>query len=274
MIEPVYSRTIVISKLIVRTFSTGINPASKAPPCSSVKSAVVAIAATMMLCFCFNIWYRYPRTRSSCMIALRKAASTQTGNSSIKLTLSKNIICAAYRTKTGIAIQPMPAISPNNDPLTGSSTRCNFTVRFSINQKSKVNAIIPKSGVISAHNLQIAGFSEEDNGRNADTTAHPKKNAMNFISENTALFIPCTSKLCISQYSFNNIPKKCKNFNHWYIETPDRFCPGVLALDHKSAYATTRQGLGGSIAETVRFSLLVFPEKAAIVFLGNWRVFR
>lgn len=41
--------------------------------------------------------------------------------------------------------------------------------------------MIANSGMISAHNLHMAGFPEDDNGKTEDNIAHPRKNPINFI---------------------------------------------------------------------------------------------
>ena len=41
--------------------------------------------------------------------------------------------------------------------------------------------MIANNGVISAHNLHIAGFSEDDNGSTEVNIAHPRKNPINLI---------------------------------------------------------------------------------------------
>ena len=47
--EPLYSRTIVIRRLMVSTFNTGIIPASNVPPCNKVNRIVVTVAAITIL---------------------------------------------------------------------------------------------------------------------------------------------------------------------------------------------------------------------------------
>lgn len=98
-----------------------------------------------------------------------------------------------YITKTGIANHTVPVIIPNAAPLTGLSNRCNLTFLFSINQKIRVKAIIASSGIISAHNLHVAGFSENDNGNMEINIAHPRKNPIDFIIVNAIFFKTNTS---------------------------------------------------------------------------------
>ena len=86
-----------------------------------------------------------------------------------------------YITKTGTANHTIPVITPNTIPLTGLSNKCNSTFFLSINQKMRVKAIIANSGIISAHNLHIAGSPEDDNGNIEVNTAQPKKYPINFI---------------------------------------------------------------------------------------------
>lgn len=86
-----------------------------------------------------------------------------------------------YIIKTGIASHTTPVITPTAVPLIGLSNKCNFIFFFSTNQKMRVKNIIANSGIISAHNLHIAGFSEDDNGNIEDNIAHPRKNPINFI---------------------------------------------------------------------------------------------
>ena len=56
--------------------------------------------------------------------------------------------------------------------------------------------MIANNGIISAHNLHIAGFSEDDNGNIEVNTAHPRKNPINFIIVIDVFFIPNTSRNC------------------------------------------------------------------------------
>lgn len=93
-----------------------------------------------------------------------------------------------YITKTGTANHTIPVITPNAIPLIELSNRYNLTFFFSINQKIRVKAIIANSGIISAHNLHIAGFSEDDNGNIEVNIAHPRKNPINFIIVNAIFF--------------------------------------------------------------------------------------
>ena len=45
----------------------------------------------------------------------------------------------------------------------------------------KVKGYCANNGIISAHNLHIACFPEDDNGNIEDNIAHPRKNPINFI---------------------------------------------------------------------------------------------
>lgn len=74
----------------------------------------------------------------------------------------------------------IPVTPPTIIPFRGLSNKCNFTVFFSINQKTYVKTKIANKGGISAHNLHIAGFSEDDNGKIADKMTQPRKNPTNF----------------------------------------------------------------------------------------------
>lgn len=53
-IVPVYSNSYVTSILTETTFSTGIIPASNAPPCIAENKIVVQTVATVTLYFCFH----------------------------------------------------------------------------------------------------------------------------------------------------------------------------------------------------------------------------
>lgn len=99
------------------------------------------------------------------------------------------MLFAIYISKTGIASHTIPVTVPKITPLTGFSNKCNFTVFFSISQKTNVKAIIDNSGIISAHNLHIAGSSEEDSGRKETDIAHPRKKTINFIIVIVIFFI-------------------------------------------------------------------------------------
>ena len=59
--------------------------------------------------------------------------------------------------------------------------------------------MIANSGMISAHNLHMAGFPEDDNGKTEDNIAHPRKNPINF-SVVIAIFFKADT---LRQYGFN-----------------------------------------------------------------------
>lgn len=64
--------------------------------------------------------------------------------------------------------------------------------------------MIASSGIISAHNLHTAGFSEEDRGKKEAAIAHPRKKTINFIMLTLIFFITISfsnvdSRDCIEQ---------------------------------------------------------------------------
>ena len=90
--------------------------------------------------------------------------------------------------KTGTDSHTTPINTPNAVPLIALSNKCNFTLFFSISQKRSVKAMIANSGMSSAHNLHIAGFSEDNNGKTEDNIAHPRKKPINLIIVTAAFF--------------------------------------------------------------------------------------
>ncbi len=126
----------------------------------------------------------------------------------MKLVPSKWIIFAAYITKTGIANHTIPVITPNTTPFAGLSNKCNFTSFFSASQKPRVKATIANSGVISTHNLHIAGSFEDDNGNKETNIAHPRKKPRDFMTVIPIFFKINTSQASICRFHYTTIRHK------------------------------------------------------------------
>ena len=93
-----------------------------------------------------------------------------------------------YMSKVGIASHSTPMTIPSSAPVFGLSVRCNFTFFFSINQNIKVKNTIARSGIISAHNLQIAGSLKSGIGSTPAKIAYPMKKHMHYDIEITIFF--------------------------------------------------------------------------------------
>ena len=98
------------------------------------------------------------------------------------------MLFVTYMSKVGIASHSSPVTIPNNIPLIDFSIKCNLTLFFSANQNTKVKSTIARSGIISAHNLQIAGSLESGTGSTPAKTAQPMKKHMNLAVEIAIFF--------------------------------------------------------------------------------------
>lgn len=78
--------------------------------------------------------------------------------------------------------QTIPEIIPIRQFLIGLCKEKNFTLLFSIRQNKMLNPIIQRSGINSATNLQIAGFSKSGIGIQLTSNVQPIKYNNTFVA--------------------------------------------------------------------------------------------